>query len=210
MKRIRTGISLALLATLSSVLTAPVTSNAEWVQNPIGVPRAPGCDPGYSWQKLGVRYQCATPQPTCAYGFASGPVWTGTAWSYSCNIPPPPACPSGTNQTAAPSWNGAAWVGQQCQPSAPTPKDPTAQCAARAKQDNVTMGPVTRQYKYNSAAGPATEYYHDGSQGPYWEAGAESGTTWVVMCTFVNATGDFVPDSMAYRLMEDIPYIQPN
>ncbi len=124
MKRIRTAISFALMGTLSGVLTAPVTSNAEWVQNPIGVPRAPGCDPGYSWQKLSVRYQCATPPPTCAYGFASGPAWTGTAWSYSCNAPPPPSCPSGYYQAVAPSWNGSAWVGQQCLPNAPVQPPP--------------------------------------------------------------------------------------
>jgi hypothetical protein len=88
MKRLRTAISLTVLATLSGMLTAPVTSNAEWVQNPIGIPRAPGCEPGYSWQKLGVRYQCATPPPSCSTGFASGPAWNGNSWSYTCNSAP--------------------------------------------------------------------------------------------------------------------------
>jgi hypothetical protein len=90
MKRIKTVVSLTLLVTLSGTLTAPITSNAEWVQNPIGVPRAPGCDPGYSWQKIGVRYRCATPPPSCQFGFSSAPVWTGSSWSYGCNEPAPP------------------------------------------------------------------------------------------------------------------------
>ncbi|CAL8480986.1 Secreted protein (plasmid) [Caballeronia sp. S22] len=159
MKRIRTAISFALMGTLSGVLTAPVTSNAEWVQNPIGVPRAPGCDPGYSWQKLGVRYQCATPQPNCAYGFASGPVWTGTGWNYSCNVPPPPSCPSGYIQQAAPSWNGSAWVGQLCYPGAQQqpPGNPEEACRAY----------VTKQLGFWPGWGQQNSVFNDGTNTTY-------------------------------------------
>lgn len=215
MKNFKTAISLTLMATLGGTLLAPTPTNAEWVQNPIGVPRAPGCDPGYSWQKIGVRYQCVTPQPTCAYGFASGPVWTGTAWNYSCNVPPAPSCPSGYDQAAAPSWNGSAWVGQQCTPRAQTqtPSDPEAICAAHASASppvGIKMGPLTRKLKFNSYAGPATQYYHDNSPGPYWEVGGQSGTNWVVMCAFVNATGDWVPQAnQPYYVTPNIPYTDP-
>jgi hypothetical protein len=61
------------------------------------VPTVPGCAPGYSWTKNGVRFQCMTPAPSCQYGFSSGPVWSGSSWSYSCNgapAPPPPSTPT--------------------------------------------------------------------------------------------------------------------
>jgi hypothetical protein len=209
MKRIRSATSLALAATLSGVLTAPVTSNAEWIQNPIGVPRAPGCDPGYSWQKVGVRYQCVTPQPSCAYGFASGPSWDGSTWLYSCNAPLPPACQSGYTQSVAPSWNGSEWVGQQCTPSAPALKDPRSQCQTRATQDGITLSPenVSRRHTYNSYAGPATQYYYDTSTGPNWQVGGSSGNSWTVVCSFVNATGDWVPAANnQYVILNNVPY----
>jgi hypothetical protein len=80
---------------LGTALLAPVLSaNAQYVQIPIGMPIAPGCGPGESWTKNGVRYQCETPQPSCQYGFASGPVWTGVSWSFSCNGPPAPTQPT--------------------------------------------------------------------------------------------------------------------
>jgi hypothetical protein len=93
--RRRTAVLLAMLAALSSSMTAPINSNAEWVQIPIGVPRAPGCNAGYSWQKSGNRYQCMTPPPSCALGFAAGPTWNGSSWTYVCNSPPqdPPVRP---------------------------------------------------------------------------------------------------------------------
>lgn len=135
---IRAAVSLTLLATLSAMLTVPIRSNAEWVQNPIGVPRAPGCDPGYSWQKMGVRYQCVTPQPTCANGFASGPAWNGATWIYSCNPPPAPTCQYG--YASGPTWNGSAWLYQCNQPitpppqTPPPPSDPEAICRAYTTQ----------------------------------------------------------------------------
>ncbi|SAK60428.1 hypothetical protein AWB79_02709 [Caballeronia hypogeia] len=163
MKRIKTAISLTLLATLGGVLTAPISSNAEWVQNPMGVPRAPGCDPGYSWQKLGVRYQCATPQPSCAYGFASGPSWNGSTWVYSCNAPPPPppppACPSGYTQQTAPSWNGSAWVGQVCIPAAQTrPPGPNPQ---------ICQAYVTQKLGFWPGWGQQNSIYDDGRNTTY-------------------------------------------
>lgn len=201
--KIRTGLTVCLVAALSAPVVMPQVAQAQWVQIPLGVPRAPGCDAGYSWQKIGVRYQCVTPQPSCAYGFASGPAWNGSTWVYSCNAPPPPpppppppSCPSGTYQAAAPSWNGAAWVGQVCFPNGQQrPPGPQTQCAARAQQDGITLPPenVSRRHSFNSYAGPATSYYYDLSTGPYWEVGGYSGNSWTVICSFVNATGDWVP-----------------
>ncbi len=192
-----TGIASAVLAVACAVSLGNGADAAD-VYQPIGVPNTPGCNAGYSWQKIGVRYQCVTPQPSCAYGFASGPAWNGSTWVYSCNAPPPPppppSCPSGTYQAAAPSWNGAAWVGQVCQPAAPTPT-PQSQCATRALQDGITLSPenVSRRHPFNSYAGPATSYYYDLSTGPYWEVGGYSGNSWTVVCSFVNATGDWTP-----------------
>jgi hypothetical protein len=77
------------------------------VYQPIGVPTAPGCNPGYSWQKAGVRYQCMTPPPTCQYGFISAPVWNGSSWNYACALPPPPPPPPDPNAgciTVAPTY----------------------------------------------------------------------------------------------------------
>jgi hypothetical protein len=90
---------------MSAVLLGPTLSvNAQYVQNAIGIPIAPGCGPGESWTKNGARYQCETPQPSCAYGFASGPVWTGSSWSFSCNAPPaPPQQPSTPTGGGAPT-----------------------------------------------------------------------------------------------------------
>jgi hypothetical protein len=79
---------------MASVVSVGNDAVAVDVYQPLGVPLAPGCNAGYSWQKIGVRYQCVTPQPTCQYGFASAPVWNGSAWSYSCNSPPQPDIPA--------------------------------------------------------------------------------------------------------------------
>jgi hypothetical protein len=73
---------------VASVVSIRTYAVAGDVYQPLGVPLAPGCNAGYSWQKIGVRYQCVTPQPTCQYGFVAAPVWNGSAWSYSCNAPP--------------------------------------------------------------------------------------------------------------------------
>lgn len=83
------GIAGAVLAVACAVLVGSGADAAD-VYQPIVVPTAPGCSAGYSWQKAGVRYQCMTPPPSCQYGFSSGPVWTGSSWSYACNPPPPP------------------------------------------------------------------------------------------------------------------------
>jgi hypothetical protein len=87
------------LAVGAALLGPVLCANAQYVQIPIGIPIAPGCGPGESWTKDGVRYRCETPQPSCQYGFASGPVWTGSSWSFSCNAPPPqqPTPPPGTS-----------------------------------------------------------------------------------------------------------------
>jgi hypothetical protein len=207
------GITGAVLAVACAVALGSGADAAD-VYQPIAVPTTPGCSPGYSWQRMAVRYQCATPQPTCAYGFASGPAWNGSAWVYSCNAPPapppPPICPSETNQIAAPSWNGAAWVGQQCQPSQPQIKDPQSQCKARASQDGITLSSenLIRRHSYNSYAGPATQYYYDTSTGPIWQSGGYSGNGYTVVCNFVIATGDWVPAANnPYVAMYNIPYV---
>jgi hypothetical protein len=104
------------------VISIGVDAEAADVYQPIGVPLAPGCVSGYSWQKIGVRYQCVTPQPTCQYGYASNPVWNGSAWSYSCNAPPPPTCQYG--YASNPVWNGSAWS-YSCNPPPPPPPPPS-------------------------------------------------------------------------------------
>lgn len=81
---------MASLAVGIALLGPTLSVNAQYVQNAIGIPTAPGCGPGESWTKNGARYQCETPQPSCTYGFASGPVWTGSSWSFVCNAPPTP------------------------------------------------------------------------------------------------------------------------
>src|ERR1700675_2197860 len=84
---------MASLAVGTAMLGPTLSVNAQYVQNAIATPIAPGCGPGESCTKNGARYQCETPQPSCAYGFASGPVWTGSSWSFSCNAPPAPSQP---------------------------------------------------------------------------------------------------------------------
>ncbi|VXC82289.1 conserved exported hypothetical protein [Burkholderia sp. 8Y] len=217
MKRFITAISLTLLATLGGTLAAPTPSNAEWVQNGIGVPRAPGCDPGYSWQRMAVRYQCATPQPSCAYGFASGPAWNGSTWVYSCNAPPPPppppTCQTGYSQAAAPSWNGSAWVGQVCTPNGQQvpPPSPQSLCAARAKQDGITLGPLyMTRTNINEGMGKGTQYYYMPSPGPFWQQDPYSGNNWEIMCFFDNATGNWVlSQDQPYMRWIDSPYTDP-
>ena len=89
MRKLEKVAAVAVLAA-AGFLTHEVAVAQVWIQNPLGVPLAPGCPAGYSWTKGNVRYECRTPPPSCQFGFAAGPVWNGTAWSYSCNAPPPP------------------------------------------------------------------------------------------------------------------------
>jgi len=87
---------MASLAFGTALLGAALSVHAQYVQNAIAIPIAPGCAAGESWTKNGVRYQCESPPPSCQYGFASGPAWTGSSWRYSCNAPPvvtPPTNP---------------------------------------------------------------------------------------------------------------------
>ncbi|SAK57478.1 hypothetical protein AWB76_02458 [Caballeronia temeraria] len=176
--KIRAALSLTMLATLGAVLTVPTRSNAEWVQNPIGVPRAPSCDPGYSWQKLGVRYQCATPQPTCAYGFASGPAWSGATWIYSCNAPPPPP--------------------PQNDPPVNPADQAKANCAARALQDGITIGPQTRQYHLKSNGVWYWSTYYDHSPGPAYDlSSGYTSNLWTVACATMD-DGSWANVNQAY------------
>jgi len=96
MSNMKTKIWLGSLAVGAALLGSALDVNAQYVQRAVGIPLAPGCPAGESWTKNGARYECETPQPSCSYGFASGPVWTGSSWSYSCNSPPaPPTSPTG-------------------------------------------------------------------------------------------------------------------
>jgi hypothetical protein len=159
--------------------------DAQYVQNALAVPIAPGCSAGESWTKNGVRYQCETPQPSCANGFASGPVWSGSAWIYTCNAPPPPPTPP----SVTPPRSGG-----------PTLDD---LCAARAAQLGFPSlgpdGPVIGQ-QYNTIF--QHNYYQ--ATGPLYNDGIDPPTTsWTVTCTFT-ASGAWVPDS-------DNPFVaQPN
>jgi hypothetical protein len=138
----RACVALALFASATSV-------NAQWYQNPINPPIAPGCTPGTSWTKSGLRYVCLAPIV--------------------------PANPD------------------------PAPIDPvaraTALCTARAAQDGITLGPVTRQYSFDSQAGPAFQTYHDTSVGPQWQdpISYQTGNGYMVVCNTVKSTGEFVP-----------------
>jgi hypothetical protein len=182
---------LAIVGAALLLVASVQPSSAQWIQNPLTTPLAPNCPAGYSWTKNGVRYQCETPQPSCTYGFASGPVWTGSAWSYSCNSPPPPPPPvTNPNQPSG---------GQ-------TPPDPVTVslnvCITAAAQNGITLGPITRQYSFNSHAGPALQTYHDTSTGPQWQdpiSGVTSNSYWVTCNTLVS-TGQFVP-------VADNPYL---
>lgn len=156
-----TGIARAVLA-VACAMSVGNGADAADVYQPIGVPMAPGCNAGYSWQKIGARYQCVTPQPSCAYGFASGPAWNGSTWVYSCNAPPPPppppTCPSGYDQKTAPWWNGSAWVGQQCIPAAKQPTGPNPQICQAYVTQKLGFWPGWGQQNWTYDDGKNTTY----------------------------------------------------
>lgn len=87
---------------------------------------------------------CATPlytqwqaAPTCpadpGWTTAVAAQWAGSKYTQpQCAYQPPPSCPSGQVQTAAPVWNGSSWVGMSCNP--PPGGDPgnmAAMCSAQ-------------------------------------------------------------------------------
>jgi hypothetical protein len=183
MKKTKTGLTLLLIAMLASPAMTSQKALAQWVQIPLGVPRAPGCDPGYSWQKIGVRYQCVTPQPSCTYGFASAPVWNAGSWSYACNAPPPP--PQTTQPTQPPQTPGSDDPGRKA----------LANCAAYAAQNKVTIGPLTRTYQRSMSSGTYTQRYYDTSTGPTWTKsdGFTQSNVYEVYCATMDATGDWAP-----------------
>jgi hypothetical protein len=160
--KIRRAAALTLLTVSSGMLSMSDMSEAQsnvWVQVPIGVPRAPGCDPGYSWQKIGNRYRCATPPPSCDYGFANSPTWTGSSWSYSCNPPPQP-------------------------PSVPLPPlDPRQQCIAAGQ----SLGLYNFGYEDSrpAASNPGQTAWAWLTDGPYGTSGDQCGsgsTKWEFYC----------------------------
>lgn len=165
---------LASMVVVATVLAPTVPAEAQWVQNPIVMPIAPGCGPGESWTKNGPRYVCESPVPSCAFGFASGPVWTGTAWSFACNAPPPP--PPGTTGGGSPQ---------------PTIADV---CAQRAAQQGITaMGPVTIGTRGDDGR-PLTELDYQQAFGPtFTNFDGTMGNSWQVVCIFDTATGDWAP-----------------
>jgi hypothetical protein len=165
---------------LGAALLAAATiqpTNAQWVQYSLTTPQAPNCPPGYSWTKSGPRYQCMTPPPSCQYGFASGPAWTGSTWAYSCNSPPSQTPPPPPTQIPDPV------------------SEALAVCVARAAQDGITLGPVTRQYSFDSSGGPALQTYHDTSVGPQWQdpISYQTGNSYMIVCNTLKSTGEFVP-----------------
>jgi len=151
---------MALLAVGTALLSETLGVNAQYVQNAIATPVAPGCGPGESWTKDGVRYQCETPRPSCAYGFASGPVWTGSAWSFSCNAPPTTQ-PGDLNPT--------------------TPQDPNANCHTAATAAGFT---ITSGFQQTSCQGYVCLLYN--STGPYAYDGTQCSQTshlYYLFCT---------------------------
>ena len=180
---------MASLAVGAAMLGPTLSVNAQYVQNTIAVPIAPGCGPGEGWTKNGARYQCETPQPSCAYGFASGPVWIGSSWSFSCNAPPPPSQPP---------------------PGGDNPSTPADTCAARAASVGISLGPLSNvygpqgngwsQYVYNNATGPEIYDINGGNAGYGWVVDCNlypDGVTWAPANTnpfeyFPAGTGTFV------------------
>lgn len=166
------GIAGVMLAVACAVSVGNGADAAD-VYQPIGVPVAPGCNAGYSWQKLGVRYQCATPPPSCQYGFASGPAWNGSGWIYSCNAPPPPPP-----------------VIQPPQGGIDNPVETAkANCAARALQDGITLGPLTTRVQYQSR-GYSQWYYNTSIGTKYWtKTDGTQSNVYEVVCTTMDDTG---------------------
>jgi hypothetical protein len=159
------------------LLASMPDAGAQYVQIPIGNPIAPGCGPGESWTKNGPRYVCESPVPSCAFGFASGPVWTGTAWSFVCNAPPPP------DQPVTPG-GGAGSL----------PPTIAVVCAQRAAQQGITaMGPVTTLTRGDDGR-PLTELDYQQAIGPtFTNFDGSMGNSWQVVCIFDTATGDWAP-----------------
>lgn len=54
---------MASLAMGTALLGATLSVNAQYVQNTIAMPIAPGCAAGTSWTKSGARYVCQAPSP---------------------------------------------------------------------------------------------------------------------------------------------------
>jgi hypothetical protein len=111
------------------------------------------------------------PQPpqqgTCQYGFLSGPTWTGSSWTYSCNPPPPPTptvtCASQAQAQGVTLTNG---YGRQ--------------------------GPFTGYYtNFDGSYGHGTYYqYEYGATGPTWtDTCGNSGNTFLAYCPVSPADG---------------------
>jgi hypothetical protein len=142
-------------------------------------PLSPNCAAPNTWTAFNGHYMCAPPQPSCQYGFASGPYWDGNNWVYSCNAPPAPppvvvTPPSGGNPTGNPTTS------------------PAATCAARAATVGISIGPLSKmfagppgngwyEYDYYNATGPETYDINGGNAGYGWWVSCRlypDGVTW--------------------------------
>jgi hypothetical protein len=158
-------------------LSAISNADAQWFQNPQVTPNVPGCAPGTSWVKNGVRYECESAAPSCQFGFASGPVWTGTSWSYSCNGPP-----------TQPGGQGGQSGGNQ------GASDPITLCASMAASQGITLIPstLTQASPFTKNGQAATLRGFIGT-GPAWSENGSSGNEWQIFCANFDATGQFIP-----------------
>ena len=165
---------LTIIAALIGCGLHSLTAAAQTTDLGLRVPTVPNCPAGYSWTKSGPRYQCMTPPPSCQYGFASGPVWTGSAWAYSCNAPPPPPPPT------------------QSPPPTPNPT-PQQMCATRAAGQGITLGPNDQTFTRSGY----TQRYYDNSIGPVWtDWNGNQGNGWQVTCLINESTSTWAPNNM--------------
>jgi hypothetical protein len=92
------------------------------------------CSPGYEDATCGTPIlHAAEVAPTCStspgWTTVSAAQWIGSGYSEpTCSYQPPPTCPAGYNETAAPVWDRAQWTEGECTSAEPPdgPSTPTA------------------------------------------------------------------------------------
>ncbi|SIO72876.1 hypothetical protein SAMN05444172_9366 [Burkholderia sp. GAS332] len=161
------------------------------------------CSYGYQDSTCGTNlYNAPQAAPTCP-GTAGWTIvvpakWIGSTFSPpQCNYTPPPACPNGFTQTAAPAWNGSSWVGLACSspPAPPQSTDPASQCQATAtpqgyRATSGVTGPTAMNPQMSVVAQVVglTNYASDSvytwsAQGPmFTSACGVTGTNYVIAC----------------------------